>query len=108
MQGYLRLLGAEIDHIEYCPHGPDDGCECRKPKPGMLQVIARKFNASLVDLPVIGDSDRDIQAAINVGARPILVLSGNGEKHLIGGRIPQGVEVYKSLLEAAKRLIHPE
>ena len=82
MHAKLRRLagaaGGRVDRIVVCPHGPDDGCTCRKPAPGLLERLARHYGVSLVDVPVIGDSLRDLQAARAVGARPMLVLTGNG------------------------------
>jgi D-glycero-D-manno-heptose 1,7-bisphosphate phosphatase len=76
-----RLLSASGGHISgilFCPHGPDDGCDCRKPKPGMLQEIAQRLGTSLEGVPAVGDSLRDLQAALAVGAQPILVKTGKG------------------------------
>ena len=78
-----RLVAAEggrVDRIVVCPHGPDDGCECRKPMPGLLNKLARHYGVSLRGVPVVGDSLRDLQAAESAGATPILVLTGNGTK----------------------------
>ncbi len=80
-----RLVGNEggrIDRIVVCPHGPDDDCSCRKPKPGLLTRLARHYGVSLVGVPVVGDSLRDLQAAVDAGATPILVRTGNGRKTL--------------------------
>ncbi len=72
--------GGHVDRIVVCPHGPDDGCECRKPRPGLLRRLARYYDTELTGVPVIGDSPRDLQAAAAAGARPILVRTGNGRK----------------------------
>ncbi len=80
-----RLLdekGGAIDYIAYCPHGPDDNCTCRKPLPGLLYEIRDHFKMDLADVPMIGDSLRDIQAARTVGGKPILVKTGKGEHTL--------------------------
>jgi D-glycero-D-manno-heptose 1,7-bisphosphate phosphatase len=76
-----RLVAAEggrVDRIVVCPHGPDDGCDCRKPMPGLLNSLGRYYGVSLRGVPVVGDSLRDLQAAASAGATPILVLTGNG------------------------------
>ena len=76
-----KLVAAEggiVARIVVCPHGPDDGCACRKPGPGLLLRLARHYDTELTGVPVVGDSLRDIQAALAVGARPILVRTGNG------------------------------
>jgi D-glycero-D-manno-heptose 1,7-bisphosphate phosphatase len=70
--------GGRVDRIIICPHGPDDGCDCRKPKPGMLLELGRYFSTALVGVPIIGDSLRDLHAAAAAGAQPVLVRTGNG------------------------------
>lgn len=82
MINLLKPLNGKIDSIHYCPHGPDENCACRKPKPGLYHQIAEKFNTSLKGVFVIGDSIRDLQAALAVDAKPILVKTGNGLKTL--------------------------
>ncbi len=72
--------GGRVDCVAVCPHGPDDGCECRKPKPGLLLQIAEHLAFDLIDVPVIGDSLRDLQAAAAAGANPVLVRTGNGSQ----------------------------
>jgi D-glycero-D-manno-heptose 1,7-bisphosphate phosphatase len=83
MHRKLRQLvaakGGRVDRIVVCPHGPDDGCDCRKPRPGLLNRLARHYGISLQGIPVVGDSLRDLQAAASVGATPILVRTGNGD-----------------------------
>ncbi len=110
MHGKLRTLvaqaGGVIDKIVFCPHGPDDGCDCRKPKPGMLQELARHYDRDLRGVPVIGDSLRDLEAAVAAGARPILVRTGNGAQ--TETRLPEAfvdVEVYDDLAAATDALI---
>lgn len=80
MLAELQTNGGHIDALVYCPHGPNDDCDCRKPKPGMLKTIAKQLNADLTNAIVIGDSLRDLQAAIAVNAQPILVKTGKGTK----------------------------
>lgn len=80
MHLFLEKVGGKIDRIFYCPHQTQDNCTCRKPKPGLLQQIADFYQVSLANVPFVGDSWRDIQAAQAINAIPILVLSGNGEK----------------------------
>ncbi len=71
---------AHISAILYCPHGPDDDCDCRKPKPGLFNELAERLNQSLTGVFAIGDSIRDLQAAQAAGASPILVKTGKGRK----------------------------
>jgi len=78
----LAQVGGKIDAIYHCPHGPDDHCDCRKPEPGLLRQILAQYTVDPAAVPVIGDSLRDLQAALTVGARPILVKTGKGERTL--------------------------
>ncbi|MFN7096791.1 MAG: D-glycero-beta-D-manno-heptose 1,7-bisphosphate 7-phosphatase, partial [Gammaproteobacteria bacterium] len=100
----LAKVGGHIDFFAVCPHTPDDNCSCRKPRPGLLLQISQRYNCSLQDVPVIGDSFRDIKAAVAVGARPILVLTGNGVKAKIDLKPEHKVMIYKDLLEVANQL----
>ena len=79
MQAMLAARGASIDGVFYCPHGPKDNCICRKPKPGLLFQIARKFDINLSETPFVGDDISDIQAAKMANSRPVLVRTGKGE-----------------------------
>ena len=75
MRDGVRVVGGHIELVEYCPHMPDSGCPCRKPKAGLLLTIAEKLHCSLINVPFVGDRVSDIQAAEAVGAQPIMVLS---------------------------------
>ena len=101
----LAALGGGIEMIAFCPHGPDDNCACRKPKPGMYQAIGKRFDISLVDVPVIGDSLRDLQAAQQVGAMPILVKTGKGERTIKKGEGLDGIPVFDDLSAAVTALL---
>jgi D-glycero-D-manno-heptose 1,7-bisphosphate phosphatase len=74
--------GGVIDAIFYCPHKPADNCECRKPAAGLFRDICQRLKCSLYNVPAIGDSLRDIQAARSAGASPILVRTGKGQRTL--------------------------
>ncbi len=80
MDDMLVKLGGKVDAVFYCPHGPDDACDCRKPKPGMLLEIGQRFNVPLKEVRFVGDSVSDIKAASNAHARPMLVRTGKGVK----------------------------
>jgi D-glycero-D-manno-heptose 1,7-bisphosphate phosphatase len=75
----LTAFGGHLDDLTICPHGPDDNCPCRKPRPGLLLQAAEAQGRSLYGVPVVGDSRRDLQAARAVAARPVLVMTGKGE-----------------------------
>lgn len=105
MHRLLAQVGGKVDAIFFCPHAPEDGCDCRKPKPGMYLDIARRFNLKLEQVVVIGDSLRDLQAAVEVGAQPVLVKTGKGERTLAKGGLPADTPVFADLAEAADHLI---
>lgn len=90
-------VGGRIDAVFFCPHTAADACDCRKPKPGMFQEIARRYEIDLTGVPAVGDSLRDLQAAAAVGAHPHLVLTGKGKKTLAAGGLPEGTQVHDSL-----------
>lgn len=98
--------GGEISGIYYCPHKPDDGCDCRKPKPGLLEQIATTYDRSLSGVPVIGDSMRDLESAIAAGAEPILVRTGNGRRTEVKLRDDSKIRVYDDLAAAAAALVN--
>jgi D-glycero-D-manno-heptose 1,7-bisphosphate phosphatase len=104
----LANLGGKIDMIAYCPHGPDDNCDCRKPRPGMYLDIARRMEVSLDNIPVIGDSLRDLQAAQEVNARPILVRTGKGERTIARGEGLKGIAIYDDLAAAVDALLEEQ
>ncbi len=105
LQKMLLLAGGKIDAFFYCPHTADLKCSCRKPEPGMLLEIASRFDVDLNRVPAIGDSLRDLVSARKVGAKPILVLTGKGQKTLENGGLPEGTEVYADLSEAVNSLV---
>lgn len=72
----LEKNGVIIEKIYYCPHGPDDDCECRKPKIGLFESAKRHYNIDYEKSWVIGDKDSDVQAGKNIGSRTILVKTG--------------------------------
>ena len=106
MTDRVRGAGGAIGLIAYCPHHPDDGCDCRKPRPGLLHQVAGHYGASLAGVPVIGDSLRDLEAAAAVSARPILVLTGNGAHTATSlRRTDISAETFADLAAAADALI---
>ena len=104
LQRALGQVGGRIDAFFFCPHKADDNCRCRKPQPGMLLEVARRFNVSLEDVFMVGDSRKDIEAAAAAGARPVLVLTGNGAKTEKEGKLPRGTAVYPDLAAFALQL----
>ena len=103
-----QMAGARIDAIFFCPHSTEEHCECRKPQPGMLLSIGQRFGVSLRDVPMVGDSLRDLQAAEQVGAAPYLVITGKGEQTLAAGGLPHGTKIFDNLAMMVDRLLHAD
>ncbi|MCE3603143.1 D-glycero-beta-D-manno-heptose 1,7-bisphosphate 7-phosphatase [Massilia sp. P8910] len=97
MHANAQQVGADIDAIFFCPHAAIDNCDCRKPKAGMFDEIAKRFKISLKGVPTVGDSLRDLQAGFISGCTPYLVLTGKGEKTRQTGGLPPGTQVFPDL-----------
>jgi D-glycero-D-manno-heptose 1,7-bisphosphate phosphatase len=100
----LAQVGGRIDAFFFCPHAAEAGCQCRKPQPGMLLEVARRFNVSLDDTYMVGDARRDLEAAAAAGARPVLVLTGKGAKTRDEGNLPPGTRIFPDLAAFAEHL----
>lgn len=105
MHQSLAELGGTVDAIVFCPHGPDDGCECRKPKAGMLLEIAQRLNTSLSGVPAVGDSLRDLEAARTAGATPVFVRTGKGARCADAVRQQTDVAMYDDLAHFVDHLL---
>lgn len=103
----LATSGGRVDAVFFCPHTAADACECRKPKAGMLREIARRFDMDLTGVPVVGDSLRDLQAGVEVGAVPHLVLTGKGAKTRDAGNLPPGTQIHEDLRAFVRALLSP-
>lgn len=79
MHQAVQEQGGRIDAVFFCPHVPEDDCDCRKPKPGLLLEIGRRYGVDLSAVPVVGDTLRDLQAGEAAGCEPHLVLSGRAK-----------------------------
>ena len=111
----VEALGGQVAGIFYCPHLPDDNCDCRKPGTGLLQAIATELGMSPRGAWFIGDSLKDLQAAQAFGCRPLLVRSGKGratEQQLHSPRPglenPADIPVYADLAAAARAILDGE
>lgn len=104
----LKPFGGQVDFIAYCPHHPDEDCACRKPRTGLLDQIREHFGlSSLSDCIMVGDSRKDLEAALAAGCQPCLVRTGNGletEEHLKERPLPS-VRVYDNLAELTNTLL---
>jgi D-glycero-D-manno-heptose 1,7-bisphosphate phosphatase len=105
MHALAQQAGAAIDAIFFCPHAAADNCDCRKPKPGMFNEIAQRYNISLKGVPTVGDSLRDLQAGFVAGCTPFLVLTGKGEKTLETGGLPPGTLHFPDLAATVTHLL---
>lgn len=105
MRRMVSQLGGKLEAIIYCPHGPDDDCNCRKPLDGAFKELAHRLRIDLNNVPAIGDSLRDLQAAQSVGAKPILVKTGKGERTLANPDLPDDIPVYADLAAAVDALL---
>jgi len=105
MHKALYTVGGRIDAIFYCPHTADSDCDCRKPKPGMFKRISETLNIDLTGVPTVGDSLRDLQAGAAAGCKPLLVLTGKGEKTLAEGNLPPGTTEYADLARAVDAIL---
>jgi D-glycero-D-manno-heptose 1,7-bisphosphate phosphatase len=105
MHRALAQIGGRIDAIFFCPHAQEANCACRKPRPGLLEEIARRFNVDLKGAPCVGDALRDLQAAHAVGASPILVLTGKGELTRSAGGLPEDTQIYPNLAAAVGAIV---
>ncbi len=109
MHARLRTLvaeqGGEVGLVVYCPHGPDEGCDCRKPKPGMLKTIAKHYKVPLAGIWFVGDSLGDLEAANAVDSQPVLVKTGKGEKTQVKN-LPVGTLIFDDLAAVAAELIN--
>ncbi len=101
----LARAGGRLDAFYFCPHPADSTCDCRKPKPGMLLQIAERFNVDLANVPVVGDSLRDLQACVAAGAQPYLVLTGKGEQTRADPDCPPQTQVFADLAAVVAHLI---
>jgi D-glycero-D-manno-heptose 1,7-bisphosphate phosphatase len=107
----VENAGGAISAIFYCPHGPEDRCNCRKPKAGLIDAIEAEFDISAQGVPVIGDRIQDIDAALSKGCDPILVKTGLGVETLNAiaanpeNSAYQNIPVFENLSAAALHII---
>ncbi|MFZ9298186.1 MAG: D-glycero-beta-D-manno-heptose 1,7-bisphosphate 7-phosphatase [Hylemonella sp.] len=108
MHKLLAAVGGRVEAIFYCPHAPDQACECRKPRPGLFRQIGERYGVQLKGVPVVGDSARDLIAGSELGCEPHLVLTGKAEM-LRGQPLPEnfpaGTRVHDNLMAFAQHLL---
>ena len=110
MNQALARCGGRIDAVFFCPHGPSEGCECRKPLPGLFKLIGERYGIEMAGVPLVGDSLRDLQAGAAVGCAPHLVRTGksaaltDAELAAVIALVP-GTVVHADLAAFAEHLI---
>ena len=113
MNRELAEVGGRIDAIFFCPHGPDEGCRCRKPLPGMFETIADRYGIDLREAHLVGDTLRDLQAGASVGCQTHLVQTGKAgrldaaELVAVQSAVP-GTKVHADLAAFVQELLHDE
>ncbi len=107
MHKMLATMGGRVDAVFYCPHAPDEGCACRKPKSGLFEQIGERLGVDLKSVPTAGDSVRDLQAGAAAGCEPHLVLTGQAERYRgldLPPEFPAGTVVHLDLMAFAEFL----
>ncbi|MEY4283699.1 MAG: D-glycero-beta-D-manno-heptose 1,7-bisphosphate 7-phosphatase [Betaproteobacteria bacterium] len=104
MHRALAAVGAKVDAIFFCPHTPEDACQCRKPASGLFEQIRERYGRPLDGVPNVGDSLRDLQAGDALGCESHLVLTGKGEAFRdrpLSEHFPANTRVHEDLLAFA-------
>ena len=107
MHKELAAVGGRIDALFFCPHVPEDQCDCRKPKPGLFTQIAERYGVNPAQIDALGNSLADVQAAQAAGCRPHLVLTGCGRPACVDPLPPEfgEVQVHTDLPAFAQALV---
>ena len=104
MELAINCAGGELAGIFYCPHHPDDNCDCRKPRTGLLKQISLSLGSDLQGVPFVGDSASDLAAASNFGCHPVLVKTGKGNQTLTTLEPPLP-DIFDNLYAAAQAIV---
>ena len=108
MHKLLAAAGARVDAVFFCPHAPEDDCDCRKPAPGLYLDIAQRWGLAPAQMIAVGDSVRDAQAAVAAGCEAHLVLSGRSAGYTVQhppSDLPAGVQVHSDLGAVADAIL---
>jgi len=112
LRALVAAAGGEVGVIAYCPHLPDEGCDCRKPRTGLLDTIHRELLLPLEGAPFVGDSLKDLQAAQAAGCQPVLVTTGKGRATCnaisvdgVALRSPASIPVFPDLAAAVDAIL---
>lgn len=107
MRDTVAAEGGEIKGIFFCPHSPEEGCDCRKPKSGLIDQIQQALNTDVSGCYIVGDSARDLVCGVQRGCLPVLVRTGKGERTLAAG-LPEEVSdarIHDSLADFVEALL---
>ncbi|HXS26706.1 MAG TPA: HAD-IIIA family hydrolase [Steroidobacteraceae bacterium] len=104
MRAEAELAGGALDAVLCCPHAPDAGCPCRKPEPGLIREAIALSSISAEESLVIGDDDRDLQAAQHAGVLAALVRTGKGRATEAQLTDRSAVAVYDDLRALARAI----
>lgn len=102
---HLSQFGGHIDAFFFCPHDVKSNCDCRKPKTGLFDDISGRLRLTLKNVPIVGDKLSDMEAAVSVGATPILVRTGYGKETEASKKLPKKIKVFDNLAEFVDNLI---
>jgi len=108
MHEQVIQAGGRIDTVVFCPHSESDECDCRKPAPGMLYTLSERLNIDLHKVSVVGDSLKDMQAAMAAAAQPVLVKTGKGKKTLESNKGLEHIPAYENLAAFVDELLAPK
>ena len=108
MHDAVAAAGGRIELVAFCPHTESDLCDCRKPAPGMLYTLSERAGVDLVDVTLVGDSLRDMQAAMATAAQPVLVRTGNGQDTLDSNKGLEHIPAYDDLASWVEAWLNEE
>ena len=105
MRNEAAANGGALDTVLFCPHAPDDGCECRKPAPGLIREALARSGIGATESLVVGDDRRDLEAASRAGVQAALVRTGKGRKTETLLRGGEKVPTYDDLPQLARAIL---
>lgn len=108
MHEQVNQAGGKIDVVAFCPHTDSEDCECRKPAPGLLYTISERLGIELSNVVMVGDSLRDMQAALAAAATPVIVRTGKGQKTLDNHKGLEHIPAFDNLASYVDDLLAPK
>lgn len=108
MHEMVNQAGGKIDVVAFCPHSETTQCDCRKPAPGMIYTITERLDIDPSKVVMVGDSLRDMQAAMATAATPVIVRTGNGQNTLDSNKGLEHIPAYDDLASYVEALLAPK